>query len=66
MRIKIIDEVEFCCKKMRNFYEQDGHNNIKFDSVDSVMIHNGKAITNCPFCETDIDVDVSVSHYGGE
>lgn len=63
MKIRIIDEVEFCCEKMRKYYES---HNIKFDSIDSVMIYNKKAITNCPFCETFIEVDVSVAHWGGE
>jgi hypothetical protein len=66
MRIKIIDEVQFCCKKMRDYYEQDGHNNIKFDSVDCKMSYKGKMIDVCPFCNTDIEIDVSVSHRGGE
>ena len=66
MRVKIVDEVQFCCKKMRDFYEQDGHSNIKFDSIDCVMIYKGRAITNCEFCGANIEIDVSVSHYGGE
>ena len=66
MRIKIIDEVEFCCKEMRDYYEQDGHTNIKFDSVDCKMSYKGKMIDVCPFCNTDMEIDVSVSHWGGE
>ena len=64
MRVKIIDEVQFCCKPMKKFYES--HDDIKFDSIDSVMLHEGKAITECPFCHTNIEVDVSVSHWGGD
>ena len=64
MRIKIIDEVEFCCKRMKKFYES--HSDIKFDSFDNMMLHEGKTITNCPFCNTNIEVDVSVSHWGGK
>lgn len=64
MRIKIIDEVEFCCKEMREYYES--HNYIKFDSVDCKMSYEGKMINKCPFCKTFMEIDVSVSHWGGE
>ena len=55
MRIKIIDEVEFCCEKMRKYYES---HNVKFDTKDEApiyfykMIYKGKPIDVCPFCKS--------------
>ena len=69
MRIKIIDEVRFCCEKMRKYYES---HNIEFDTKDKApiyfykMIYKGKPIDVCPFCKTYIETDISKSHYGGE
>lgn len=60
MRIKIIDEVEFCCKEMRGYYES---HNIKFDSTDCKMSYRGEMIDVCPFCNTNMEIDVSVSHW---
>jgi len=62
MRIKIIDEIEFCCKKMKDYYES---HNIKFDSADCKMSYEGKMIDVCPFCNTDMEIEVSKSHWGG-
>ena len=64
MRIKIIDEVQFCCKEMRRYYES--HDDIEFDSDDCLMSYEGKMIDVCPFCNTDMEIDVSVAHWGGE
>jgi len=63
MRVKIIDEVEFCCKKMKEYY--DTHN-IQFNSGDCKMSFGDRMIDECPFCEKLIEIDVSVSHRGGE
>jgi biotin synthase-related radical SAM superfamily protein len=60
MRIKIIDEVQFCCKKMREYYES--HKDIKFDTVNYLMYYEGSYIDECPFCGTDMEIDVSTSH----
>ena len=64
MRIKFIDEVEFCCKKMKDYYES--HNDIHFNSSDCTMSYEGEMIDVCPFCNTDMEIDVSVCHWGGE
>ena len=70
MRIKIIDEVKFCCKKMKDYYES--HDDIKFDTKDKVpmyfykMVYEGKMINKCPFCKAYIEVDISKSHWGGD
>ena len=64
MRIKIIDEIEFCCKEMKDYY--DSHDDIEFDSADCKMSYKGKMIDVCPFCNTDMEIDVSIAHWGGE
>lgn len=64
MRVKYIDEVEFCCKKMRVLYSNT--KDIKLDGERNRIIVKGKPMTQCPFCKTDMEIDVSVSHYGGE
>ena len=64
MRIKIVDEIEFCCKKMRKYYES--HENIRFDSINHKMSYGRNYIDVCPFCGMDIEIDVSKSHWGGE
>ena len=61
MRVKFVDEVQFCCKKMQKHYES--HNDIKLDSLDCTMEYEGKMIDVCPFCKADIEIDVSVSHW---
>jgi len=70
MRIKIIDEVRFCCKKMEDYYES--HSDIKFDSTEEVppylnykMSYEGKWINKCPFCKAHIEMDISKSHWLG-
>lgn len=63
-RIKYIDEIEYCCKKMREYYESHTGTTFNYDN-DSINI-DGKEITECPFCHTFLEVDVSVVHYGGE
>ena len=63
MRIKIIDEIEFCCSKMKEYYES---HNIHFEAADCKMSFGDKMIDQCPFCYTDMEIDVSVSHWGGE
>ena len=69
MRIKYIDEVEFCCKKMRKYYES---HDVKLVSEDKVpmyfykMLYKGKTIDECPFCEAEIEVQKDVTHWGGE
>jgi len=64
MRIKIIDEVEFCCKQMKDYYES--HDNIRFDSIRHKMSYKRKYIDICPFCNVDIEMDISKSHWGGD
>ena len=64
MRIKYIDEIEYCCKKMKKYYES--HDDIKLDSLGDYIIVDGKSINECPFCHTGIEVETSVCHYGGE
>jgi len=69
MRIKIIDEVQYCCKKMRDYYES---HNVKFDTKDEVpmyfykMVYKGKMIDHCPFCGTYIETQIDKTHWGGE
>jgi len=72
MRIKIIDEVRFCCKKMEDYYES--HDNIQFDSTEKVpaacyidykMTYEGKLINECPFCKAHIETEISKSHWLG-
>ena len=72
MRIKIIDEVRFCCKEMEDYYES--HDDIKFDSRDKVpaaayinykMTYEGKLINKCPFCKAHIEIEISKSHWRG-
>ena len=70
MRIKIIDEVRFCCKKMEDYYES--HDDIKFDSTEEVppyldykMTYEGKLINECPFCKAYIEIEISKSHWKG-
>ena len=62
MRIKIIDEVQFCCEEMKEYY---GSHTIEFDSRACKMSYGDRMIDQCPFCETDMEIDVSVSHWGG-
>ena len=64
MRVKYIDEVEFCCKRMRVLYSNT--KDIKLESDRDMIIVEGKPMSKCPFCETEIEVDVSISYYGGE
>jgi len=64
MRIKFIDEVQFCCKEMKEYYES--HDDIKLDGDRGRIIVEGKSLGECPFCNTDIEIDVSVAHWGGE
>ena len=63
MRIKLIDEVQFCCKEMREYYE--GHN-IEFDTSNCKMSYGDRMIDECPFCYADMEINVSTSHWGGE
>jgi hypothetical protein len=63
MKIRIIDEVQFCCKKMKEYY--DSHN-IQFNTSACKMSYEDRMIDRCPFCKTDMEIDVSVSHWGGE
>lgn len=64
MRIKYVDEVEFCCKEMRVLYSTT--EDIKLEGDKDTIIVKGKPMSKCPFCYTEIEVDVSISHYGGE
>jgi len=64
MRIKYVDEVEFCCKKMKEYYES--HDDIKLDGEHGAMTYKGQMIDECPFCGTGIEIDISICHWGGE
>lgn len=64
MSIKYIDEVRFCCKKMREYYES--HEDIKLDGDSGTMTYENEIIDECPFCGTTIEVEVSLCHWGGE
>jgi len=64
MRVKYIDEVEFCCKPMRVLYTNT--KDIKLEGERDMIIVEGKPMSQCPFCKTEIEVDVAISHYGGE
>jgi len=71
MRIKLIDEVQYCCKKMRKYYEKN-YADMEFRTKDKVpyffykLTHKGKVMEKCPFCGAHIDVQVSKSRWGGE
>ena len=61
MSIKYIDEIQYCCKEMKDYYET-----INFRIDGDYIVHKGKKIDECPFCGTFIEIDVSVVHWGGE
>ena len=63
MRIKYINEVEYCCNKMKEFYES--HDDIQLDDGVGIVV-DGKPMDECPFCHTDIEVETSVAYYGEE
>jgi len=64
MRIKYVDEVEFCCRKMKEYYES--HKDIKLDGEHGAMTYEGQMIDECPFCGMSIEIDISICHWGGE
>ncbi len=67
LKIKYIDEVNYCCEEMKQYYES---HNIKFVTKDEhphyfyKMLYEGKTIEECPFCGAEVRVERAVTHWG--